>query len=428
MINEGLSRREELTCWADWAGMIDQAAVTPAGRGVVQWAVDEMAGFYGDEWFARHARARHLPVMSLYDFPLSSPIAVVRLVERAARIALLPNDVSVQLTDGPNGIRRSPSVDEFEHLEVVLEVIGLALRAGWTIEAEVPTTRGRLPDLRLTRGTMSYTVEVTTQGTDREFQAVERQGDLLHSQQFTIEFHFKVECTTRLSRLLTEAEFNGFLAALVEAGRSTGQSGTVSEVDLDWASATVYPEGNRPADESIHNGPLLSGDLWPRFGQRLREKAERTAGGDPAWIRIDENGGLLLLTPAVHLPIGDQLSLLEQYVTAELEGFPHVRGVVISHGALPDWIPSQPQPAVQNQLTGSAALERRLPGARRRRTFVIPVRRSGLFLPGQHLAFDAARWYDDEPRWLDWALNGLGQPSLTRLVTGELARSLIVSA
>ena len=111
----------------------------------MQWATDVVADFYGDEWFAECARRRSVPVMSsLYDWPLSSPVALVRHIERAARIALLPEDVRI----GPmvaNGIRRSASLDEFDHLDVVLEVIGFAIRDRWRGESEVATTDGHLP-------------------------------------------------------------------------------------------------------------------------------------------------------------------------------------------------------------------------------------------------------------------------------------------
>ena len=51
----------------------------------------------------------------------------------------------------------------------------------------------------------------------------------------------------------------------------------------------------------------------------------------------------------------------------------HIEGVVISHGAEPDWVPQRRRHGVVEQATGAATLERRLPGGRRRRTFVIPV-------------------------------------------------------
>ncbi|MHB8438561.1 MAG: hypothetical protein ACYDD4_05285 [Acidimicrobiales bacterium] len=391
----------------------------------MRWAVDVVAGFYSDEWFAANASRRSLPVMSLYDWPLSSPVALVRLIERATRIALLPGDVQGVLSEGPNGIRRSKGTDDFDHLDVVLEVVGLGVRDGWSVESEVPTQDGRLPDLRLTKGSMSYIIEVTTQGTDREFRAIDRQGNAVYAQQRAVEFRYKVECVTRESRLLNEEELGQFVLAMAEAARSTAEHGKHRDVDLGFASVVVYPAGERP-EGPVHEGPMLARNLWPRFATRLREKAKATSRAGLSWIRIDESGGLLMLTPAVHWSLDQQLGALRHNVTVELSGYHHIGGVVISHGAEPDWIPQRREQGIAEPATGAVALERRLPGGRRRRTFVIPVhQRSGLVLPDR-LVLQPARWYDDERRWLDWALNTLGQPSITNLVTGERARQLII--
>ena len=126
---------------------------------------------------------------SLYDWPLSSPVALVRHIERAARIALLPEDVRIGLTEGPNGIRRSASPNEFDHLDAVLEVIGLAVRDRWRVESEVATTDGHLPDLRFSKGSISHVVEVTTQGLDRESRAIDRQSEAVFAQQLASIIH-----------------------------------------------------------------------------------------------------------------------------------------------------------------------------------------------------------------------------------------------
>jgi hypothetical protein len=49
---------EDLTCWADWAGPVERAAVVPEGRDLVTWATEEVTDFYGDDWFARNAERR----------------------------------------------------------------------------------------------------------------------------------------------------------------------------------------------------------------------------------------------------------------------------------------------------------------------------------------------------------------------------------
>lgn len=413
----------EFASWADWAGPMNRAAVLPAGRALVEWAFEQVRNFYTDEWLARQFQRRTVPVMTLANWPLSSPRAIVQLVERAARIALLDNRVREQLTEGPNGIRRTDGMEGFDHLDVVLETIGLALRDGWTAEAEVPTANGRKPDLRITRGTMSYTIEVTIRGADANWRKMDRQQSMLGRLVSSIERRRGVEIKVKFERNLSEEELAEFPAILDQAAGSCSETGAEIPFDVDYAHGAVYSAGERP-DPVSQEGPTLGGDVWPRIAERLVEKAVRTAGAGHTWIRIDEFTGLLVLTPAYHWSIEGQLTALAQNASLALQGHPHVRGVILTTGAHPDWNPQSPELRTQNRLTGAVAQERRLPGGRRRRSFVIPVNAGpGLVLP-DHLRLNPANWYRDEMGWIDWALARLGKPALTPLVPGEQGRRI----
>lgn len=423
-MRENVEHRTGLQNWADWAGDVARAAVVPEGRDLVLWATDVVRDFYGDQWFARHALMRSIPVMSVRDWPLSSPLALVRLIERAARIAVAPPQVRECLAEGPNGIRRSRGGAPFHHLDVVLEVVGLALRDGWSVAAEEQTADGRYPDLRVAKGTMSYSIEVTRQGLDREFLRLDRQSSLLHDRLAAIELTHPVESVVSVVRELADEEVSCFLAEVQGAAAATAADKTSRTVDLGYASVTTYPRGERPEHASIFKGPLLGGDMWPRFAQRLRDKAARTSGAGRTWLRIDEVGGLLSLTPAGQMPIDQQLALVSANIRSELSDFSHICGVILGHGAEPDWYPSRPQPTIQD-ASGAIALERRLPGGRRRRTFAVAVGTYSKVAVPDHLALRPADWYGSESGWLAWALNLLRKPSVTRLVTGEAARALI---
>lgn len=397
--------------------------MTEVGFDVVQWATDVASTFYGDEWFARSIDARSHPLFSMYDYPLRNPIAVVRHIERAARIALLPDSVGDILANGVNGIRESVSVDEFDHLDLVLEMIGLALRDDWGINVEMPNASGRLPDINLSRSGFTYAIEVTAQGTDRNFRATERQGQLIHDLQWQVEFSYGVDCVTRVSAVLSDGQVAEFAEALDGAGARSAEMQAPTDFDLGFASASVYPRGQRP-DSTSHEGPMLGDDLWPRFVTRLREKAEQTRGSDRAWIRIDELGGLFMLTSAYHLSLPDRLGTLIHNIAVELDDYSHVEGVIVSHGASPDWTPMTTELGVREGISNSAVVDRRLPGARRRTAYVVRLRRSGLILPS-HLVVEPERWYADEGTWLDWALNKLGKPSISRCVRGESYRAFL---
>jgi hypothetical protein len=409
--------------WSSWSKAADLGAVTPLGWEAIGWATDVVTDFYGDDWFRRNLENFSHPLLSMYDYPLSNRIAAARHIERAARIALLPEDVKGALSEGPNGIRCSMSSDEFDHLDTVLEVIGLALRDGWEIDCEAPTPSGRLPDVRVARSGFTYSIEVTTQGFDRNLRATRRQGDRLSGEQFRVEAGCSVECVTRVARLLSDEEFSQYVTALDQAAVKVSESHDLAEFDLGFASASVYPKGERPG-ATTHEGPMLDGDMWPRFARRLISKAEQTMGGGRSWIRIDEGGGLLALTQAYYLPVEEKLGWLMHNTAIALADFPHVEGVVISHGAEPDWNPMANLAGVTERVSGSAVIERRLPGGRRRRTYLVKLDRGGIVLP-PHLVADPGRWYGGEDRWLDWALNSLGKPSIQGMVHGESRQQLL---
>ena len=67
-----------------------------------------------------------------------------------------------------------------------------------------------------------------------------------------------------MARLLSDEEFSEYISALEQAAAATSESHDLAEFDLGFASASVYPKGERPGT-TTHEGPMLDGDLWPRF-------------------------------------------------------------------------------------------------------------------------------------------------------------------
>jgi hypothetical protein len=131
-----------------------------------------------------------------------------------------------------------------------------------------------------------------------------------------------------------------------------------------------------------------------------------------------------MLTSTYRCSLPDRLGTLIHNIATELADYPHVEGVVVSHGAAPDWTPATPELGVREGISGSAVIDRRLPGARRRTAYVVHLRGRGLILP-PHLVVQPERWYGDEDSWLDWALNKLGKPMISQCVRGETYRALL---
>ena len=243
---------------------------------------------------------------------------------------------------------------------------------------------------------------------------------------FRIEAHYKVDCVTRFERMVDSAELSTYLDALRDAASTTAKTGRPVEFDLGYASGAAYPHGERPTRD-LHVGPRPNADLWSRFARRIQEKADQLAGAGHGWIRIDELGGLVALTPLSQLRPVEQLGILAQNINQVLAGSDQVDGVIISHSADVDWSITARELDISEPSYRARLLELRLPGRRRRRTYVIPTASRGLLLQ-QHNFLSPASWYANEASWLDWAMARLrlGFGTMANLVEGEAMRQLLL--
>ena len=182
----------------------------------------------------------------------------------------------------------------------------------------------------------------------------------------------------------------------------------------------VTRDDDPDAPTSFQGPPTLS-DPIARMVKRIWQKAKQTIGGPPAWIRIDEQGGLFQLSPWAHSPIEQRLAELCAALTEAIESYPHIRGLVLTDGTYP-WGSQDTDVTCgrrgQQPLAGPVALLRKLPLQRSRRTFVLPNGVRRVELP-PHLELSPARWYAEEGSWLDWALRDAGWPSLDRCLPRE---------
>lgn len=418
---EGFKKPNEWTCWSDWAGPVKDAAIDPRGYELVEWANEVVPAFFTDEWLVNCIRKCTMPLMSIWNWPLSNPHALTRHIERAARIAILPEQPYRVLTEGVNAIRTSTSLADFAHLEVILEVIGIAQRDGWSAECEIASTDGHVPDLRLTRQGVHKVIEVTTQGTSREIQDEDRQSALVYDYQFELGQHHDVQYIVARRKILSKEELRELRTTMERLGEVVGSTADAQSENLGHSSIEVIPK-KQWTGGTVSEGPVMTGDVWPRFAQRLHDKARQTCDAGKAWIRIDEYGMLLASMEMREVPFQDRLNLLSRLIQAELSDYSHVEGVILSNGTSFDWKPQEPDRSCFDPTSGSVVLDRRLPGQRRRHTFVVPlVKHQTLLLPDR-LKLSPARWYSDESSWLEWALNKLGKPSINGLIEGELAR------
>ncbi len=302
------------------------------------WAVDVVRDFFGETWLADNAtRTGFVPLLNHQWWPIYNERPAVRVIELAARIALISaaGDTSELLREAkeiyPN---RDLVRSKFEHLCLTLETAAFATLAGWTVSYEKTAASGRRPDLALSRGATSYTVEVTTLAFDRDFRAIDGYSDRLNFLLRGLEYEHQVEITCDAGEVLADDELDGWVQQIAQACQAAAADGVARPVSYRASQVTVFANGQRPAG-SIFNDPMITGDVWPRVAARIAEKAKQTTGG-LAWLRIDDTGALLRLTDRSAQPLADLLADLQLNVSTALSGSPHVRGVILTDGTMTD--------------------------------------------------------------------------------------------
>jgi hypothetical protein len=419
--------------WDWWAESIDDVNVGPDGRQALTWAVNVIRGFFGENWLAENAaRTGYVPLLNHLWWPLTNFRVIVRTLELAARIALVTaasaDSDLVREAKTIYGTRELTGT-KFQHLCLTLETAAFAVLAGWTVSYEEAGTSGRRPDLTMRRRGVTYAVEVTALGLDREFRAIDLYCDRLHDLLRGLEREYGVELACHADEVLSDTELTAWLDEIAQACQCTAADGSARTIRRRENHADVFAAGQRPAGQ-VFSGPVVNGEVWRRVSTRIAEKAKQTIG-NPSWLRIDDTGALLRLTDRSAQPLHSLLGDLQANANAALADAPHVRGIVLSGGVVIDpgngheetaWgqadstmLIAAPGPPRHALADGPAAMTRLLPGGRSRLTFVLPSPHSQLILPAG-TGLEPGLWYHHEPSWLTQSLQALGHPPLDNMI------------
>lgn len=296
------------------------------------------------------------------------------------------------------------------------------MRYEWTMTLEQELASGRRPDLCLSRMGAVFTVEVTRLDADRDRRDYDSWCDRLRAAMWTVELQLDVTVAGETdASALDDLDIEAFTSRVRDVAADVSRQKAERHVDGPGIRVTVWP-GRLTGPLTAFSYPLLAGDMWTRLGRRMVEKAEQTKGGPPAWIRVDDQGGIFLLTDWAQADGHQQLQRLQRNVQATLCGFSHVRGVILSAGvgigvASPEVSFGAPNEH-DLRLGDPVSLQRRLPAGRHRHTFVVPVDGTRVVLR-DHMELEPAYWYAHEASWLNWGLHELGQPPLAMLLRRE---------
>lgn len=147
-------------------------------------------------------------------------------------------------------------------------------------------------------------------------------------------------------------------------------------------------------------------DGWKRIGAKLATKAGQPAQ-DGGWLRCHLDDGMFaneayMQSALVTMPLERRGTQLAQGALEQMAISGNIHGVVFS--GLPRQQASQSDEE-HNLPDGAIALRRVLPGGRVRETFIIP--NTGTANSERDVWFEL---YDQEPSWLQWALEQLRSP------------------
>lgn len=397
-----------LATWKDWVYLPGLGFEEPGDKVLLDWSIDVLRDFFTDDWLTNVV---HGGTIELKDSPMTGPVSYAQHLERATRIACLPPGVRDQLATGTNGIRSSTDSRDLLHLDLVLEVLGLAAVDGWCLDVERPTGHGKYPDIVISKGDETVVIEVTTRGFDRETNQANTQFDAMITEKSQILAELNVTCSFEFTRLLLDKELCDFRKLMWTVARQAITYSSLMRESTEFGWIEAKPPGTAPGTNGFHSrGPATGEKQVDGLQMRIKEKAEQTRGENPAWIRLDDYGGILAGWQLAGYSLAKQAAALTQLIAPTLKGYDHIAGVWITDGAqlYPD--PTKHNEAYHLVPSNSLAFSRGLPGYRRRRSFCITGPHSPKREGFVDIGHPISSWYRDEPSWLARALAGLGLP------------------
>jgi hypothetical protein len=307
-------------------------------------------------------------------------------------------------------LKRDARNDVVPHLRLELEVGALAAAAGYGVRFERPIAGStKTSDITIDLNKdESLLVEARVILQDDRAVAINRFTDRAFPGVQNICSQYEVECSGDLTEALDDSKLAELLDNIETHARLVKAGGVTPSLLLHGAKLQVSRRGTK-SDKGLH-GPALTGDLWPRIGDRLDQKARQTEGAQNVWLRILALQGLWLFTQWASLPLADKLATMRQNILSQLSDHPHVGGVVISSASA--WPQGTIEPDEYEDTLGGHALRCAIPPMMARETLIVPLHAHAETTRSARVWRDL---YASEPVWLDYALARFALPSTSEI-------------
>ena len=333
---------------------------TPAG----ERALATLSGVFGPDYLHRQIQR---PPAAFFDQsinPMCGPDRQARVLELAAWID------RVRGQPGWHHLKREARGDGQPsyvwHLRALLGLAAAFVIDGWTVDLHPnPTddgrsTRGRAPDLRISRGTTRFAVEIKCLGDHVQLQETEHFRHGLRIRRWQLEDELghglAITCPEPCdSTALDEWEQQVREASVDRRAEIDGPSGGTTRLLFDVATGSTA-------------GLALTGDLWGRLAMHIEDAARQLAHEQRGWIVLEDRGALAWATAWSRQPLTAKLDDIAFYTRRELSTVPHVAGVILTTGPHNT---TGPTPGEDVPGQGCIALRRAMPGLQYRETFIV---------------------------------------------------------
>ena len=402
--------------WSHWRDLMHHSSRCPEGRRAGAWALEVLEEELGRDWLSRMLQVEHdvIPEVKMAWFHGPAFVDLVAMALALARCRNVPGYAKVR--DAMSNDLRD---DVRFHGLLQLEVASVGLAGGHAAVFEEWRRPSAAPvDVVVRIDVAELAVETRVVFIDQSMRVGRELSDRLSDAMHRLSFGYGVQfagCEKpmgSISDALTANDVEGILSSIEKAAALAKEEHRPVTVEHQLVDLRCLPMSSAESGMG-YEMPAGTGRGLDRTALILQDKAGQMGKSGARWLRIDLLDGTFGFSTWSRLRFPTRVGAIAAFVTDALKDAPHVRGAVVSSGALPCYGFLDEQSTRNGSTFG---LRRRVDVYRGRETVIVP------FLEGASSEGEA--WcglYDAEPGAMTIALADFDLPPLEVLTqVGEV--------